>query len=179
MTIPAYDSIDGVLRAAKVPVSAAEAHGCLCGALCSAAKFSAASWLTELLPDDAATEQLQQDAQLINLFAGTEAGLRSDDLDFALLLPDDQTALGVRIGALAAWAQGFLYGFGLGLPESRQQQLPGDIAEVLRDISEIARADDVAEEDEAAEQSYTEVVEYLRAAVQLLFAELAILRRKH
>lgn len=179
MTIPAHDSIAVLFSAAQVPVSAAEAHGCLCGALCSVGEFSVSSWLAELLPEETATEQLQQDAQLISLFTDTERSLRSDDLDFSLLLPDDQSALSARIGALAQWAQGFLYGFGLGLPESRQKQMPGDIPEVLRDISEIARADDTVEEDEAAEQSYMEVVEYLRAAVQLLFAELAILRRKH
>jgi len=81
-----------------------------------------------------------------------------------------------RIAALAQWSQGFLYGFGIGAPTT-PESLPGDTAEVLRDLSEIARANDaeVAGSDEE-EQAYAELVEYLRAAVQLLHEEFAAQR---
>jgi uncharacterized protein len=169
-----FNTVDQALRAAQAPVSAAEAHGCLCGAMCTVAPFPANVWITELLPEDIAETALQSEPVLQRLYNDTQRSLESEDLDFAPLLPDDEAAMSARIVALAQWAQGFLYGFGLGAPVTAQDQLPGDIPEVLKDIGEIARADDVpGEEEEALEQAYMELVEYLRAAVQLLYAELS------
>jgi uncharacterized protein len=172
-----FNAVDLVLRTAQAPLSAAEAHGCLCGAMCTMPVFPAAAWIAELLPEDEAEAALQAEPPLQRLYADTQQSLESDDLDFAPLLPDDEVAMSARIAALAQWAQGFLYGFGLGAPASAHSELPGDIPEVLKDISEIARADDVpGEKEEALEQAYMELVEYLRAAVQLLYAELGAQR---
>lgn len=171
MTIPSFEQLDQVLRNAQAPVSAAEAHGCLCGALCTVAQFPLQQWLTELLPDEA-TEELAANAHLQQCHTQTLDDLASDDLDFEPLLPDDEVAMPERVTALAQWAQGFMYGFGLGLPAAAQNKLPGDIPEVLADLSEIARAESDGGIGEAEEQAYAELVEYLRAAVQLLYAEL-------
>jgi uncharacterized protein YgfB (UPF0149 family) len=164
------------LLAVDAGVTIAEGHGCLCGALCALPQFSSQNWLQELLPDPTDTESLAPaalpDPILIQLHDETQAALRGDDMEFAPLLPDDDVPLIARIAALAEWSQGFLYGFGIGATSS-MADYPEDISEILKDLSEIARADDVdAATDDDDEDAYIELVEYLRAAVQLIHDEL-------
>jgi len=175
-----FAEVERELRAVDASLTVAEAHGCLCGALCTLQNFSAQRWLQELLPEEVTpivdTPPQQIGGVLQQVFSDSSDALRGDAMDFAPLLPDDEAPLPQRIAALAQWAQGFLYGFGIGAPTS-SHSLPGDCAEVLRDISEIARASDseVANDDEE-EQAYAELVEYLRAAVQLVHEDFAELR---
>jgi yecA family protein len=166
------------LRAAEAAVSIAEGHGCLCGAFCTLPQFSSQSWLQELLPDPADEHHLVNehavDATLLKLHNETRLALQGDAMEFAPLLPDDEAPLAERIAALAQWSQGFLYGFGIGAPGVAAETYPGEVAEVLKDFSEIARANDteVSGDDDEEEQAYFELVEYLRAAVQLIYDEL-------
>ena len=160
---------------AVVPVS--EAHGCLCGALCTLAQFSSLHWLRELLPDPADGELLPEstaiDSVLEHLHDDTLTALRGADMSFAPLLPDDEAPIGQRIEALAQWAQGFLYGFGIGAQSAAMAPLPDQVKEVLKDLSEIARANETdSGGSEEEEDAYAELVEYLRAAVQLVHDEL-------
>ncbi len=165
------------LRAADAAVTLAEGHGCLCGALCALPQFSSQSWLQELLPDPASSESLvataSTDNALAQLHSETQLALRGDAMEFVPLLPEDDAPLAERIAALAEWSQGFLYGFGIGAP-SNAADYPDEVSEVLKDFSEIARANDTdtsGSDDE--EEAYTELVEYLRAAVQLVHDEFA------
>ncbi|MGE0115316.1 MAG: UPF0149 family protein [Steroidobacteraceae bacterium] len=172
-----FTDAERALRAADASVTISEGHGCLCGALCTLSQFSSQNWLQELLPDPAGDELLSPvapiDAVLERLYSETQAALRGDEMGFAPLLPDDAAPLADRIAALAQWSQGFLYGFGIGVP-SAARQLPGDVGEVLKDLSEIARADAIdASDSDDDEQAYAELVEYLRAAVQLVHDEFA------
>jgi uncharacterized protein YgfB (UPF0149 family) len=171
-----YDAVAQALGARSSPVHPAEAHGCLCGGLCVRPDYSRADWLEEILPDDAGTDE--EDGALARLFAASAAALASPDLEFQPLLPGDAVALELRVEALAAWCQGFLYGFGAAGTAGRARQLPGDVAEVLADLARISQAgapgsDSVGDDDEAA---YTELVEFLRAAVQLAYEDLDALR---
>jgi uncharacterized protein YgfB (UPF0149 family) len=153
---------------------AAEAHGCLCGALCVRDGQGAAEWVSDLVDGIAEPvaggleiEALQQ------LHQETGAALRTRDPGFTPLLPEDTAPLGARVEALAAWCSGFLYGLGLGGSGSLLADA-GAIGEILRDFAEIARAtlplDATAEE---GEQAYVELVEFVRAGAQLAFEELA------
>jgi len=190
-----YGAVERELVEVNAAVSVAEGHGCLCGALCTLDEFSAANWLQELLPDISQSSDndrsessgtIAVNGGLQQLFADTSRALRSDEMEFAPLLPDDEQPLAQRIAALAQWSHGFLYGFGIGAPgqtksgqtKSGQAEWSEDVTEVLRDLAEIARADDatVGNTDQE-EEAYTELVEYLRAAVQLLHDELAAQRR--
>lgn len=172
-----FTEAERALHAADAAVAIAEGHGCLCGALCALPQFSSQSWLQELLPDPAGqppSPGALVDAVLERLHSETQTALRGDDMQFAPLLPDDAAPLAERIAALAQWSQGFLYGFGIGVPSAARRQFPGDVGEVLKDLGEIARADAAAAGDsDVDEQAYTELVEYLRAAVQLVHDELA------
>lgn len=171
-----FAEAEHALRAANAAVTISEGHGCLCGALCTLPDFSSQNWLQELLPDPSGEPALMNlqpvDVALDQLYAETQVALDGDEMEFAPFLPDDEAPLAERIAALAQWSQGFLYGFGIGAPGNAQQQYPGDVGEVLRDLSEIARASDTESSgSDEEEQAYAELVEYLRAAVQLIHDE--------
>ncbi len=77
-----------------------------------------------------------------------------------------------------SWCGGFLYGFGVG-EGAGGEALPEDVSEVLKDFGEISRATvDVDETAESSESSYAELVEYLRAATQLAYEEMAEQRER-
>lgn len=172
-----YGEFDRQLGEAGSGLEAAEAHGCLCGALCAEQAFPAAEWAGEILPDDADAELV---APLVEVLAGireeTLDTLAGDDLDFQPLLPQDSQPLEERVRALAAWCGGFLYGLGR---SGSLDPLSGDLEEILRDFSELSRAALSGDEaDEDAERDFTELVEFVRAGVLLAYAELAPLRAR-
>lgn len=172
-----FREIATVLEHAGSQVAAAEGHGCLVGALCTAPDYSVERWLDELIAiaGDEDTS-LGADEPLRLLFADTHRALRGNEMEFEPLLPDDDEPLEQRASALAQWCQGFLYGFGVGNPV-QPDKLTGQVDEVLRDLSHIARASvDVGAAGEEEEASYAELVEYLRVGVQLVHDELAPVR---
>lgn len=159
-----------------VAVGAAEAHGCLCGALCASNDYAAAAWAAELI---GAAEPLPEGgitAALGALHQATRAALAARDPDFAPLLPDDATALPERVRALASWCDGFLYGLGAA-GASPLLANDGDAGEILRDFAEIARAGLSPEATpEEGEQAWTELCEFVRAGAQLAYEVLAAQR---
>jgi uncharacterized protein YgfB (UPF0149 family) len=171
MSASAFFELDDALRGTGSPVAAAEAHGCLCGALCVAQDFAAGEWASELVPDDADDNAT---AQLLDVVRGvhrdTRSALLEEDAAFQPLLPPEDSSLDERVQALADWCGGFLFGLGRG---GSLDQLPGDLAEIMRDFSEIARASLAASEGgDAAERDFSELLEFVRASTQLAWAEL-------
>jgi uncharacterized protein YgfB (UPF0149 family) len=171
-----FPEIVRVLEVAGSSVAAAESHGCLCGALCTSAGYTFARWVEEIVPEDAPAQDEQSMQALQLLFTDTVDALRGDAMEFHPLLPDDDVTLDARATALSQWCQGFLYGFGTGGPV-KVDELPANVNEVLRDVTDIGRSRvDVGDAGEAEEQAYSEVVEYLRVGVQLIHDELAAVR---
>lgn len=179
LNIP-YAEVARILEGAGAELPAAEAHGCLCGALCAADDYSLGQWLAEIASDPASGFPLNgPDSPLRMLFDSTVRDLRGDSLEFTPLLPDDGIALAYRTEALAQWAQGFLYGLAAG-EIGRRPDLPQTVTEVLGDFAEIGRAtvsgpDDAV--DEADEEAFAELYEFVRVGVQLVYDELLPLRR--
>jgi uncharacterized protein YgfB (UPF0149 family) len=172
-----YAELDRALGMAASGVEASEAHGCLCGALCTDAAFPATEWAAEVLPDDAEPGGIPSLVALLGeLREATVATLGGDDMDFQPLLPRDTAPLEERVRALAAWCAGFLYGLGR---SGALDKLPGDLDEIVQDFSEISRAGLAhGESGDAAERDYAELVEFVRASVQLAWEELAAQRSK-
>lgn len=172
-----FREIASVLESAGSQVVAAEGHGCLCGALCTSPDYSFERWLDELIALDAdGSGEHSADQALKLLFSDTVRALRGDAMEFEPLLPDDDEPLERRANALAQWCQGFLYGFGTGQP-IRADDLNEQVDEILKDFAHIARAAvDVGAASETEEESYAEVVEYLRVGVQLIHDELISVR---
>jgi uncharacterized protein YgfB (UPF0149 family) len=175
MIAPDYHFIEQLLRQERSLADPAEAHGTLAGCLCATAGYRLEDWLREILPEGRAAPQAS--AALGELFGATAAALIQPDMEFELLLPGDEQPIEVRTAALAQWCQGFLYGLGAG-GITDATDLPGDAGEVVRDFAEISRAGvDATQEEESNEAAYAELVEFVRVGVQLLFEELAALRR--
>jgi uncharacterized protein len=170
-----FPEIAKVLQELNSSVPAAESHGCLCGALCTTSDYPLARWLGEIVPEPQTDSEESAELQpepLQLLFTDTIGSLRGDQMEFEPLLPDDDVPLMQRANALSQWCQGFLYGFGTGKARSAEE-LPTNVNEILNDFTQIGRATVQLEEDtEAEEEAYSEVVEYVRAAVQLIHDEL-------
>jgi uncharacterized protein YgfB (UPF0149 family) len=174
-----FDEVVRVLEELESSVPAAEAHGCLVGALCTTPHYPMERWLEEIIPDE--DRRVDDDSQqaLRLLYADTLNALRGEDMDFEVLLPGDEVPLAARAGGLSQWCQGFLYGFGssgqIHGAARKQEDLPANVNEILSDLTHIGRASVEIEgdpENESEEEAYAEVVEYVRVGVQLIHDEL-------
>ncbi|HWW32265.1 MAG TPA: UPF0149 family protein [Steroidobacteraceae bacterium] len=174
MDHPDYPEIEHLLSEQRSLTEAAEAHGTLAGCLCALADYSFQDWLREILPEGRADAAAAD--TLYGLYTATAAALEQTDMEFEPLLPSDAQPLTVRTAALAIWCQGFLYGLGSGsIPDA--SGLPGDVGELVRDLTEITRAGvDDEQGEESNEGAYAELVEFVRVGVQLLYEELAPVR---
>ncbi|BAU56709.1 YecA family protein [Halorhodospira halochloris] len=163
-----YDSVEESLQAVGAHVGAAESHGMLCGVLTGAQDTSQARWIADVLADteprgEAARACLEM---LTILYDETAAGLADENFEFHPMLPGEHSSLPERSRALAAWCSGFLFGIGRSEPGS-DSTLPANVREVLHDLSEIARVAAQPDDEEDDEESYAELVEYVRVAVLL------------
>lgn len=166
-----FPEIARVLETLGASAPAAESHGCLCGALCASQDYTFDRWLDEIIPDAADASEAERRA-LNLLFTDTLKALGGDQMEFQPLLPDDAATLEQRAAALSQWCQGFLYGFGSGRAPAAQN-LPPNVAEILRDLTHIGRAAvEAGASSEEEEEAYAEIVEYVRAGVQLIHDEL-------
>lgn len=152
---------------------AAEAHGILCGVLCAPEPPDDASWLQALLGDVPPEDALAAECRSLLLAARAQAAsqLYSGEFSFQPLLPADSEPLAVRAVALGEWCEGFLYGLGLGRIAD-VSALPPNCREILSDLGEFTQVEPEPEATEQGEAAYTELVEYVRAAVLLLLDEL-------
>ncbi len=167
-----HEELRDALAHADITVDASEAHGLLCGALCTRESFGARDWLAELATDRGGGVP-DPDAALLRLPGEVLDALRSPDLEFEPLLPADDAPLRDRVAALAAWCVGFLYGVGAGgaKPEALRT---GEVGEYLGDLADISRAElEPGRDAEAGEGDFFELVEFVRAGAQLAFDELA------
>lgn len=181
-----FAEINAELQTIEPQLDAAEVHGCLCGELCTLKNLSAQDWLRELVAVDPVVEDNEALLELTPhsippspalelLFAESQQALQGDTMEFSPLLPDDDVPLANRVAAMAQWVAGFLYGYGTGAAEL--DDVPEVVTEALQDFTQIARANpDEVMESEEDESAYAELIEYLRAAVQVLYDELAVWR---
>jgi len=172
-----FNDFEDVLEQAGSHADAAEAHGCLCGALCAMSRYGVSDWINEVLPEPGSLSP-ESAAVLERVFQTTAAAFADPGMGFGPLLPDDEQPLPGRANALGLWCTGFLYGLGTG-KISDLAALPGDVGEIVRDFSEISRAgSDDSVPDEANEQAYMELVEFIRVGAQVVFDELLPLRQQ-
>jgi len=113
-------------------------------------------------------EPLQKTLEL--LLRGTVEELYRDDGDFSLLLHDGEPGVTLRLQSLTDWCRGFL----LGLLNGEQiaiDEFSPDAAEIARDMISISEVE-ASRDGEDSEWDLTEVEEYVRVGVQLIFEEL-------
>jgi uncharacterized protein YgfB (UPF0149 family) len=174
-----YSHFQALLDRSGAPLPPAELHGGLCGVICASGRKAAAGWLAELIDDcagDAAT-LAELDGELRALGTVTFNALSGWSLEFAPLLPDDESAIDQRAEALALWCHGFLAGLIVGGVDlaTEPSVLSAEINELVRDFAEISRAGagaDADESEDAGDRSLTELIEYVRVGAQYIFEEL-------
>jgi uncharacterized protein YgfB (UPF0149 family) len=172
-----FDELDQAFGQGNAPVDPAEAHGSLCGGLCAVPAYRLQDWVDEVLPDAQRGAALRARNLLQAVFDETVQALAGGEMDFVPLLPDDESALEVRVEALADWCGGFLYGLGAGKLPSLDA-VPGEVGEVLRDFTEISQASVGDGETEENEAAWVELLEFVRAGTQLVYEELAAHRER-
>ena len=162
-------------------LGAAELHGFLVGQLAAGKRLSRSEWLRAAneqadlsqSPDEVAGDRLY------DFYRHTLAALQSGELDFQLLLPEDDNSLSERVENLGLWCQGFLTGFGLA---GSALKIDAELAEGLRDLSAIAQVG--ASEDDAtldsSESDLFSIGEYARLlAVEIFWNHNADTRAPH
>jgi yecA family protein len=167
-TLPTYSKLSDVLDKTSLKMNAAQVHGLMCGlSLLGTAKPSA--WEELILGKEKASKEL--DTLLQSLYTVTQHQLTSTLFEFEMVLPDDEAPLPERAECLTLWCQGFLTGMKIiDIPIVGRK--PSDMTEAINDLIEIAKMNYeqvvATEEDEVA---YTELVEYVRMAVILIYQE--------
>ncbi|MEP0203848.1 MAG: UPF0149 family protein [Halioglobus sp.] len=169
-----FDEIANHLLDQGQQTSPADLHGCLTGLLASGVATSAEAALDNVCTALHVTLHGELAEIVQNLYTVTAAALIDESFDFHPLLPDDDTELEVRTQALADWSRAFLAGYAQGKVTSgaTDAAVAADSAEALKDLAVIAQAgiDEDATEEES-EQSYAEILEYLRVAALNVFLD--------
>ena len=157
-----------------------ELHGLLTGQLAAGVRADAEAWLAMVVAhlDVQAIEDDDDKAELVVLYDMVLEQLTEANFGLQLLLPEDDAELAGRTESLGAWCTGFLVGFGLGFDHSTQK-LSSESTYSMEDLANIAQVSFDAEDEDltedSAEISYVELVEYVRLAAMMVFAEFNLL----
>ncbi len=176
-----HDDLDAALKRCGATWAAGPAHGLLCSRLAVLGADAGIGWLDQVLegsdPDNALRRECE--AMLDALYSFTHRQLAERQSDFEPLLPHDSDSTLARADAIARWCEGFLHGLVSGSPDNKLKELlAGEpLSDIIKDMLQITRATvDQETDDETNESAYSELVEYLRVAVQLIYEELAEFR---
>ena len=173
-----YQQVNDALQRLDIAADAAECHGAISAAVCLTGESGLSSWLDAHFPEveqaisegNALAAEVKQ--LLSELYMHVVKQLRNGEFGYEILMPEDDEGIEIRTHSLGHWCQGFLLGLGYS-GVSDVSKFSGELAEILQDITEISQVTDAAlENTEEEEQSYTELVEYLRVGVMLFFETL-------
>jgi len=172
-----FDEIANHMLEQGVDSSPSAVHGCLCGLLAAGAKNEAEVCLDALSAALDLNVHGELADQVMQLYRITAAALQDDEFDFHPLLPDDEVDIVERTAELVAWCKGFLAGFAhvSVAADKDASALSQDSGEILKDVAAIAQAGvDDEDSEEELEESYMELVEYLRFAALNVYMDNAM-----
>jgi uncharacterized protein len=165
-----YDELADALSRLGFTQDAAEYHGALCGALC--VREAGEIDPLKLLEGGKGGDADGASAALTRLRGESADAFMGTELTFVPLLPDDEEELPLRVRALGAWCEGFLFGLASGKPLS-MKSVSAELKEIINDFTEFTKAGVGDDEDlELEENAYAELVEYIRVGAQLIYMEL-------
>jgi hypothetical protein len=165
-----YEPLEKSLQHVGALMNAAEAHGILSGFIC-VSQSDDDKWSQHILGNattDGLAAKCQQQLQLVKNY--TLEQLNSFNCEFTPLLPNDDIVISERVQALGGWCEGFL--FGLGLSNINTEPLPDDIKELIDDLISISRIAPTDENNDANENDYAQLVEYVRVGIMTIYEEL-------
>lgn len=168
-----YRILTSLLEEHAVTISASEIHGMICGLLCSEQIAEDSNLNLAIFDDQAAKASEALKMSFIQIMSDLKPILAEGQLDFALLLPDDQSDISERTESLANWCRGTIFGLVEGGLRNFES-LSGEASEMLHDMIALSEmeidADD--ESDEQQERDIAEIEEYLKIGVQFIYEEL-------
>lgn len=167
-TLPNYAELDIALSQTKLKLHPSQVHGLICGLICGN-PTSNAIW-EELVTGN--KEPSDAHELLQSLYDISADQLNEFLFELQLLLPSDSEPLPLRAEALTLWCQGILTGLKMAHVQMAERE-PGELTEAMNDLVEIAKMnyDDVVPSEED-EEAYSELVEFVRMAVILVYQEL-------
>jgi uncharacterized protein len=171
-----FDEFANHLLDQGVLASPSQLHGCLCGLLGAGAPAQPEYGLDALAQALGLELHGELASRIMQLYTVTEAALQDEEFTFHPLLPGEEEEIALRTAALAHWCDGFLAGFAYATAAQERNggALSPEAGEVLRDIAAMAQAEPAEDEsEEDAEDSYIELVEYLRVAVVNVYMDSA------
>lgn len=173
-----FASAQAIITTENIKAHASEIHGVLTGLICAGFPFEDTSYVSMLndLFNNGEGFPARVKSCVKQMFSELWTDIIDDAYGFQLMLPDDDDSIVARGHALSVWVQGFNLGFGLQQKDS--PVISEEVKEVITDFAEIANLSDEMEEDEATEQAYFEINEYVRISALLCFSELATLPTK-
>jgi len=169
-----YDPLNQSLHHVGATMNAAETHGILCALLCLKKTPLEELWFKHVFGEMAINDHLAQacEKQLLLLKNYTQAQLKSDDMIFTLLLPNDEEILTERIQALGGWCEGFLFGLGL-CGKDILTTFAQSSQEFIQDMVHISRIAPLEVPTEEEEANFLELLEYVKVGVLTLYEEQA------
>jgi len=155
-----------------------EFHGMLVGQLSGKVRLDHDSWLRTAAEFMDVPVALSGNAKvvLIDLYEKTLEQLAGSDFEFVLLIPDDEETIAMRAEGLGQWCRGFLAGLGTS-GQLTPDRINDELRSVLHDFAEIARVEHDLDDEEANEQDFFQVFEYVRMAALMVFSELGALEQ--
>ena len=175
-----FEPLADALASAGVRHSPTELHGVICGLLSTGAGGQDAELLGMLAAHSELVGQWPAEAAqgFVALRDLAASGYAGETLELALLLPDDEEELGVRVAALAQWCEGFLVGFGTGSAGVRDSDLAPGLQEALSDLAAVSQADLPEENSPEEEAMFEQIAEHCRMAALMIFTEIVMVSRK-
>ena len=176
-----HAQLHDALRRAGSTWDAAQVHGLLSAQLAVAGRAAGPGCIAQVLEgiDSANALGKECEALLLQLLQSTHRDLSERLSQFMPLLPDDSDSRAARAEGIAHWSEGYLHGLvsSQHAEPVRKQLAAEPIAGIIKDLLAMTQAtvDDGADREED-EEAYTEIVEYLRTAAQVVYEELALLR---
>ena len=162
-----YNELDQKLRASAWNGGASEAHGLLSALACKGVTDATIRTKTFLLQ----LEDEQDLTMIEGMFGLVTRDLANEEFGFNLLLPGEEHSQIERGEGISSWCQGFLQGYCHDDPTALQGANT-TVTETLHDLLEIGHLELNPEEPDDNERALTELEEFLRVAIQLVYDEL-------
>lgn len=171
-SFPEYLAVASVLQSSNLSVTPAELHGLLAGMLSGGLSVTDKSW--QPLVYDYTNDGMGWPDKALkfaeSLFSLSVSELTAAEMNFTLLLPDDDAELVEMADALSEWVVHFISG--LGLANIDLKKASPDVKEALGDLEEISKLG-IDEDDSLEEQAdiLEQVIEHVKACVLTIHAE--------
>lgn len=165
-----FDLFSNMALANGAIQSPAALQGWLTGYVATGGRLTNEQWLAESAEYMGLPEAWESQAKmpLVVFYKEELKRLQSGELDYQLLLPDDETDFDVRMQGLADWAKGFLDGFGTSGRVS-EADLNEDVLEVLKHYDAFSYGMEEEDVNEDSERLLVELVEHARVTALFMF----------